>query len=506
VVIVWCACGVAFGGVEGLIPKPVKIEVREGSFVIGPETRIVIEDATKPSGEYLVEMLRKSTGLPLPIGEGSGKNSILLTLAGAKAELGAEGYELEVKSDGVVVRAPKGAGVFYGVQTFLQLLPPQAFSTNRVEGIEWKASCVKIEDKPRFGWRGLMLDTGHRFQKLSVVYRFIDLMAIHKFNVFHWHITDLGNWPLEIKGYPKLQEQNIRARGVRNYTQDQVRDVVKYAAARYITVVPEIDMPGHSGPAMVAYPELDCPGQPRGKTNRERRLPYCVGNEQTYEFLETVLTQVVDLFPSKIIHIGGDEVEKYRWLKCPVCLAKMKSENLKNEQELMSYFIKRIEKFIDSKGRRLIGWDEILEGGLAPRAMVMSWRGTVGGIKAAREGHDVVMAPTSHTYFDYAYKYTPLEKVYTFDPIPPELTPEEARHILGAQAQMWTDNNPSAQLIEAHVYPRACALIDLIWSDPRPRDWDEFVKRLEIHLERLKILNVQYSALETAPSASKPDK
>ena len=489
--------GVTCGGVDGLIPKPIKVEVWEGVFVIGPETRIMVEADTKLGGEYLAGMLRRSTGLPLPIGEGADRNSILLTLASAKAELGQEGYELEAKPDGVVIRAPAGAGAFYGVQTLLQLLSPQVYSTNKVLGVAWNVPCVKIEDKPRFSWRGLMLDSGHDYQNLSFIYRYIDLMALHKFNTFHWHITDYGNWPLEIKGYPKLQNPSTRRQGVRVgvYTQDQVREVVKYAAARYITIVPEIDMPGHSTPALLAYPELDCPGPSPIKS----KCPvwcYCVSNEKTYAFLETVLTQVLDLFPSKFIHIGGDECPKQHWKQCPSCQAKIKSENLNSEMELQSYFVKRIEKFLNARGRRLIGWDEILEGGLAPHAAVMSWRGMEGGIKAAKAGHDVVMAPNQFIYFDTFYKYLPLEKVYTFDPIPPQLTPEEAKHILGAEGQMWSDYRPKEELIEAHVYPRGCALIELIWSDPRPRDWDEFVKRLEIHLQRLKVLNVKYTPLK----------
>ena len=313
------------------------------------------------------------------------------------------------------------------MQTLRQLLPPQIYSREAVKDVVWKVPSVKIKDFPRFGWRGLMLDSGHDFQTLPFVYKFIDAMAMHKLNVLHWHLTDLGTWSIEIKKYPKLVDASTRGRGVKPgyYTQEQIRQVVKYAAERHITVVPEIEMPGHSVAALLAYPELNCP------LKGGQVWQYCAGNEKTFEFLENVLSEVIELFPSKFIHIGGDECPKDRWNQCPLCQARMKAEHLKNENELQSYFVKRIEKFLDGKGRRLIGWDEILEGGLAPKASVMSWRGMGGGIAAAKSGHDVVMAPTSHLYFDYPQ--TTVETVYSFEPIPKELTAEQARHVLGAR-------------------------------------------------------------------------
>ena len=271
------------------------------------------------------------------------------------------------------------------------------------------------------------------------------------------------------------------------YTQAQIRQVVQYAAQRHITVVPEIDMPGHSVPALLAYPELNCPLQGGSVWQ------YCVGNEKTFAFLEDVLSEVIELFPSKFIHIGGDECPKDRWKKCPLCQERLKAENLKDENELQSYFVKRIEKYLASKGRRLIGWDEILEGGLAPNASVMSWRGMGGGISAAKSGHDVVMAPTSHLYFDYPQ--TTVEQVYSFEPIPKELTAEQAGHVLGAQAQMWSDNHPSEENIELLVYPRACALAEVVWSPAATRNHDDFFQRLTYHQQRLAALGLHYGSL-----------
>ena len=482
------------------------MEPHAGSFVLSADSVIVTDAASQSTADQLAACLRPATGFTLKTAPGAGRagSTVVLSQDKALTKLGTEGYQLVVTPKTVSLSAATQAGLFYAVQTLRQLLPPEVFSPKVVKNIEWKAPCLKISDVPRFGWRGLMLDTGHDFQNFPFILHFIDMMALHKFNVLHWHITDLGTWPLEINGYPRLIDPSTRGnrmmgepkRGVKPgyYTQDQVRQVVRYAAERHITVMPEIDMPGHVPPALVAYPEFDCP-VPHKTWGQWDRWEYCVGNEKTYAFLQEVLSQVMELFPSKLIHIGGDECPKEHWKLCPVCQAKMKAENLKNEEELQSYFVKRIEAFLNSKGRQLIGWDEILEGGLAPNAAVMSWRGMDGGIAAAKADHDVVMAPYSHLYFDYPEDKTPLEKVYSFEPIPADLTAEQAKHILGAQAQMWTDNHPTEDEIEGLVYPRACAVSEVVWSPTVTRDYKSFIDRLTIHLRRLSVLGVHYRPL-----------
>jgi hexosaminidase len=485
-----------------IVPRPAKMEVTTGSFTLTPQTAIIADQPSMGTAHQLVDALTPATGFALKISAqtGDAKTSITLTEDATLSRLGKEGYQLTVTPQAIHISAATQAGLFYGIQTLRQLLPPQIFSATAVKDIAWTAPDVTIEDTPRFPWRGLMLDSGHDFQNKAFVLRFIDLMAIHKFNVFHWHLTDLGDWSIEIKSYPKLQDANTRGPGVKPgfYTQDEIREVIAYAAARHINIMPEVDMPGHSPPALLAYPELDCQTPEVDKNGHKTRpWQYCVGNEQTYKFLEAVLTQIADLFPSQYIHIGGDECPKTRWLACPLCAAKMQAEHLKTGDELQSYFIQRIEKFLQTKNRRLVGWDEILEGGLAPNATVMSWRGMRGGIAAAKAGHDVVMAPTEWTYFDYPK--TTLEKVYSFEPIPKELTPAEATHILGAQAQMWTDYHPSEQQIEGLVYPRAAALSEVVWSPAASRNYEAFVTRIRTHLQRLKELNVHYTPIP-APS------
>jgi hexosaminidase len=501
----WAAAATAAVQEPTLIPQPQNLTRLEGAFKLVPATRIYTDAASVDAGHLLAAKLRQSAGWPFRLGRKSAPDwaptgGILLTTRGADASLGAEGYELVARPNAVMVRAPAQAGLFYGLQTLLQLLPPEIFSTNVVRNLDWQIPCVRITDQPRFKWRGLMLDSGHDFQNKDFVKRYLDLMALHKFNLFHWHLTDLGTWSVAIKSYPKLLEPETRAPGVKPgyYTQDEIREVVRYAAARHITILPEIDMPGHESPALLAYPELDCPlphneaGWPYNTVANGKPRPweFCVGNEKTYVFLETVLSQMVELFPGPYIDIGGDECPKERWLHCPLCQAKMKQEQLATGEELQSYFIRRMEKFLQSKGRRLIGWDEILEGGLAPNATVMSWRGMGGGIAAAKAGHDVVMAPGEWTYFDNPK--TPLEKVYSFEPVPKELAAAPAAHVLGAEAEMWADLHPSEKEIEALVYPRATALAEVLWSPKEARNFDDFRRRLQTDNQRLDQFGVNY--------------
>lgn len=487
-----------------LIPEPVSVEYSDGYFVLTSDTLLVSDTASALTAKLLAACIRPATGFDPAIATSAGHNQPVIVLAEDKnlAELGPEGYRLEVTSERVSLSAPTQAGLFYAVQTLRQLLPPQVFSAQPIPDVEWRIPCVTITDTPRFAWRGLMLDTGHDYQRVSYIYRFIDLMALHKFNILHWHIVDLGTFPLEIMGYPKLQDSSTLGKRLRGepprgvkpgrYTQDEVREIVKYAAERHITVMPEIDMPGHSYPVLMAYPEYDCPVP--HQTWEWERWEYCAGNEKTYDFLQEILAQVIELFPSQFIHIGADECPKDHWKQCPICQAKMQAEGLQNEEELQSYFVRRIERFLNSKGRRLIGWDEILEGGIAPNAAVMAWRVEQGAATiAAQTGHDVVMALTSHLYFDYPETTTPIEKVYEFEPLPDGLTPEQARHILGAQAQLWSDNHPTEPEIDRLVYPRACAVAEVVWSPAAVRDYSSFSRRLTVHQQRLAMLGIDCS-------------
>jgi hexosaminidase len=365
------------------------------------------------------------------------------------------------------------------------------------------------------------LDVGRHFFDKEFVKRYIDLIALHKMNTFHIHLTDDQGWRIEIKKYPRLTEIGSKRKespmiGNRKkgdgtpyrgfFTQDDIREIVEYARKRYITVVPELEMPGHSLGALAAYPELSCTGGPHEVMTRWGVFEdvYCAGNDKVFEFMEDVLTEVIELFPGEYIHIGGDECPKARWEKCPKCQARIKKEGLKDEHELQSYFVKRIEKFLNSKGRRLIGWDEILEGGLAPNASVMSWRGTEGGIAAARSGHDVVMSPTTHCYFDYYQSknrkqepeaiggFLPLDIVYSFEPVPAELAPEQRKHVIGAQGNVWTEYIHTPSDVEYMALPRMCALAEVVWTPAELKDWDDFRDRLDRFAERLDAMGVNY--------------
>jgi hexosaminidase len=504
-----------------IVPKPVHVTTSNGFFEIKASTRILISQETRELGNYLHTLLQPATGYDLVVADAPAgrleQGAIYLTSSDDEPGLGEEGYELEVTPGNVVVRAPRPAGIFYGLQTLRQLLPAEIEALIRVDGIAWVVPAVAIRDQPRFSWRGLMLDVGRHMFPLDFIKRFLDQMAMHKMNVFHWHLTEDQGWRIEIKKYPKLTETGAwRAASPLPgemekpdgkpyggfYTQAQIREIVAYAASRFIKVVPEIEMPGHAVAALASYPELGCTGGPyavRTSWGIEKDI-FCAGKEKTFAFLEEVLSEVLALFPSEFIHIGGDESPKERWKACPECQATIKEHGLKDEEELQSYFVQCIEKYLNGKGRRMIGWDEILEGGLAPNATVMSWRGMQGGLAAVREGHDVVMTPTSHCYLDYPQTKdvdkslpgwmdtSPLEKVYAFEPVPESLSPEEAVHILGAQGNLWKEFVATPQRAEYQVYPRASALAEVMWSEAGRRNFPDFSKRLgkvTQHLEKM---------------------
>jgi len=512
-----------------IIPKPVKIEQGYDNFELTKKTRIIKSkhNYDKQVADYLLDILNSATGLELEHGEPFEEKYVIVFEYSAIEDLGDEGYVLEVNKNKILIKANESRGLFYGVQTLLQLMPPEIFSAEKTEKKKWLVPCCKIYDKPRFAWRGMHLDVSRHFFPKEFIKRYIDLIAMHKMNTFHWHLTDDNGWRIEIKEYPKLTEisawrvnrEDMPWREVTPpepgekatyggfYTQEEIKEIVAYASERQITIIPEIEMPGHTSEVFAAYPVLSCEGkklyvQPGSYWPNEDI--FCAGNDEVFSFIENVLDEVIELFPSKYIHIGGDEANKTKWEKCPKCQKRIKEEGLRNEDELQSYFIKRIEKYLNSKGRILIGWDEILEGGLAPEATVMSWRGMKGGIEATSQGHDVVMSPTTYCYFDY-YQANPdfepeaiggfltLKKVYSFDPVPEELNEVQSKHILGAQGNVWTEFIPTPEHAEYMAVPRMTALSEVLWNQPESKDWTCFQKRLKDQFKRFDFMNVNYS-------------
>lgn len=508
-----------------IIPKPVKLTQQNGSFALGKETRIFVDpknDELRQIGEYLARNIKDMTGVQPTVEqkapEKNSSNYLHLTLSAPTDTLGTEGYTLDVNSDKIVLAANQPNGVFLGTQTIRQLLPAQP-TTAPVT-----IPAVSIADKPRYEWRGMHLDVARHFFPVEFVKQYIDYLAMHKMNTFHWHLTEDQGWRIEIKKYPELTKvgawrdgtlighNNDKPHKFTNeryggyYTQEEIKEVVKYAQERYINVVPEIEMPGHAVAALTTYPALSCTGGPFSVEKRWGVFDdiFCAGNEQTFTFLEDVMTEVLALFPSKIVHIGGDEAPKTRWEECPKCQKRIADEGLKDEHELQSYFIQRMEKFLNAKGRTIIGWDEILEGGLAPNAYVMSWRGTEGGIAAAKQHHYVVMSPGSHVYFDH-YQGDPslepiaigglttLERVYSFEPTPAELSAEEKKYILGAQANVWTEYIPTTEHVEYMIMPRMSALSEVLWTPAAKKDWDDFQTRMQQQYKRFDHMGVNYA-------------
>jgi hexosaminidase len=497
----------------GIIPAPVSVKKAPGEFILSQETIIQADTPNNKAVQFFSSYLANNMAYNKQVALRNARvstTSIYLTSAGTE-NLPAEGYRLTITPQQITV-AGKGAGLFYGIQTLIQLIPLE-------RGATAKLPAVTIEDYPRFGYRGMMLDVCRHFFSVEFVKRYIDLMATYKLNTFHWHLTDDQGWRIEIKKYPKLtsvgstrkesvignykdrtplQYDGVPVSGY--YTQDQIRDVIKYAADRYITIVPEIEMPGHALAALAAYPELSCdPSQKyevSGKWGVFNNI-YCP-SEKTFSFLEDVLTEVIDLFPSKYIHIGGDEAPKDVWKQSKFCQDLIKRLKLKNEHGLQSYFIQRMEKFVNSKGRSIIGWDEILEGGLAPNATVMSWRGEEGGIQAAKESHDVIMTPSSQgLYFDHAQGKinqepvgiggnAPIQKTYAYNPTPAALTPAQQKYIKGVQANLWTEYITTETKIEYMVLPRMLALSEVAWTPTANKNYRDFSEaRLPQHLARL---------------------
>ncbi|MDP6635346.1 MAG: family 20 glycosylhydrolase [Phycisphaerae bacterium] len=506
----------AAGKTPSIVPQPQSIEMLAGqSFTLTGGTQLLYGDQkAKAPAEMLAAMLRPSSGFDLAVKSGAkaDKNAILLTTVGADAKLGSEGYELTVGSGGVVIKSPGAAGLFYGAQTVRQLLPVEIFSSKRSSAV-WVIPGVKISDKPSFAWRGIMLDVSRWFFDKEFVKRYLDMMAMHKLNVLHWHLIDDPGWRIEIKKYPKLTKIGaFRGEGKWRfggfYTQDDIREIVKYAADRHIEIVPEVELPAHTLSAIVAYPHLCCTGKQMTIPTRHAisRDLYCAGRDTTWTFLEDVMTEVCELFPGKFVHIGGDEARYDRWKACPHCQKKIKELGLKSEKELQGWMTRRIEKFLQTKGKQILGWDEILSCGISNSAGVMTWHRPKTASVGAKRGHPVVMALTGHCYFDAPESKLPgepyaaswiapisLKKAYQWNPVPAGLTGAAASNILGAQGCVWSDqllirarltNEKSRMLKQPEKYieyltlPRAAALAEVTWTPGDQRDWDKFSTRM----------------------------
>lgn len=506
-----------------IIPQPVKMQELSGHFTFDAGTTVKIKSSDAEEltalANYFRQYLNNRYGVDIPVNANRSK-SIELIIRKVRS-VGKEGYLLNVSATGISIVAPSKAGILLGMQSLFQLLPaPERLAVLNVPA-------VKIKDYPRFSWRGMHLDVSRHFFPVAFIKEYIDLLAYYKLNVFHWHLVDDQGWRIEIKKYPKLTEVGAwrvdhtdQVWGERPiaqpgetpsyggfYTQDEIRDIINYAALRNVTIVPEIEMPGHVASAIAAYPRLSCEQKPQlpltGGNYTGASSNYCAGDDSVFTFLEDVLSEVIALFPSTYIHIGGDEVDKSGWKKCVRCQTRMKLLDLKNEEELQSYFIKRIEKYLISRNRKMIGWDEILEGGLAPEATVMSWRGEAGGIEAAKMKHSVVMTPGTPLYFDH-YQAGPagepraiggfnsLKRVYSYDPIPEVLTKKQARYILGAQANVWTEYITSTRAVEYMVLPRMLALAETVWSPKEQRSWDSFNERLQQHFNLFEVSRFNY--------------
>ncbi len=517
-----------------IIPKPVVLVRHPGSFTLRPHTVIMTTPELKPLGQLLVSYLRPATGVDftlttgnqIPRAAGPSPSIILLGIDSLQGGHGPEGYSMDISSAEVAIQGATPAGVFYGIQSLRQLFSPDIFRRAPVGDVQWTIPCLSIVDYPRFGWRGMHLDVSRHFMPKEFVEKYIDLIALYKFNRFHWHLTDDQGWRIEIKRYPRLtsvggwRAQTLVGRepddtagakydSTRHggfYTQEDIREVVAYAAARYITVVPEIEMPGHSQAAISAYPELGSTGQPVKVKEDWGVSPWILApSDSSIAFMENVLTEVMQLFPSKWIHTGGDEAVKDQWKASPLAQQRIKALGLKNEDALQGWFTTQIDAFLHSHGRTLIGWDEILDGGLSPNAVVMSWRGIDGGIAAAQAGHDAVMAPGQYTYFDHYQSgdrdteplaiggFLPLDSVYAYNPVPKALTPDQAQHILGAQGQVWTEYIPDPKHVEYMAFPRVEALAEVLWDPQGTTNFQDFFNRLTaVDVHRLDALDVRY--------------
>ena len=508
----------------GLVPAPTHIEFADGELRLGDALGLDYN----PKDKNLKNIIRLTKSELSSIGysiidPGSDEAHTRLSInIDHHITQTPESYNLKIDPQGIDIIGSDYAGIFYGLQTLVQILETTKINNSTA------VTSVLIEDRPRFRWRGMLLDVGRHMFPADFIKRYIDIIAAHKMNVFHWHLTEDQGWRVPIKKYPKLKDiaawrKETLVGHYRDkphqfdgkpyggfYTEEEITDIIDYASDRSVTIVPEIEMPGHATAALSAYPQLSCTGGPHEAETiwGVHKEVYCAGNEETFDFLENVLEEVSQVFPGPYIHIGGDECPKTRWAECEKCQKRITDEGLKDEHELQSYFIKRIEKILEKFGKRLVGWDEILEGGLAPNAVVHSWRGMDGGIEAANAGHEVIMSPTTHAYFDYYQSedreneplaiggYLPLSKVYEFEPVPDKIDSDKRHLILGGQANLWTEYIPTAKQAEYMLLPRVCALAEAVWSPKNKKDYAGFIDRLGDHLKRLDRKNLNYRKLD----------
>lgn len=489
-----------------IIPRPESIEVKDGNILIDANLNVIIDKKNPklfPIEKYFSEkVLRKLNGSEdkaQAVGDSNFGKEIIFELDSTLGYLGDEGYKLDITENGIRSSAYQSNGLFHSIQTLRQLLPDDFESDSFIMADYIKLPFVSITDKPRFPWRGLLLDCCRHFMSVDFIKKYIDLLVYYKMNRFHWHLTEDQGWRIEIKKYPELTgisawrttEDDSSYGGF--YTQKEIKEIVKYASDRFITVIPEIEMPGHSRAALAAFPELSCTGDSLPVPNQWGVFKdvYCAGNENVFSFLENVLDEVVDLFPSEYIHIGGDEVPKDRWEECVKCQKRITDENLKDESELQSYFINRMNNYLTKKGKRIIGWDEILEGDITEDAIIQSWRGFEGALEAANTGRYSIVSPTSHAYFDYDVATTDLRKVYSFDPVHGDIPKDKKKYILGGECNMWTERAPQ-ELVDSKIFPRILAMSEVLWSLPENKNYEQFYTRVHNHYKILKSMDVSY--------------
>jgi len=499
-----------------IIPGPVLLKISTGKFILTEGTRIYSDKELLKVSEYLKNFLLPATGNNLIIKERKEKigndSSINLKLTDNEGKLGFEGYTIEISPKEINITAPYPVGIFYGIQTLRLLLPPEIENNAKVEGIEWQIACLKLEDFPRFSWRGYMLDEARHFHGKDVVKKMLDLMALLKLNKFHWHLTDDQGWRIEIKKYPKLIEIGSKREETQEgsrfskkrdglshsgyYTQEDIQEIIEYAKDRFIQIIPEIDIPGHTRAALASYPDLSCKGYPfRVSTHWGfHKDVMCVGKEEVFEFLQNVLKEIIDLFPANIIHIGGDEVLKERWKSCPDCQLRLKNEGLKNEKELQLYFTNRIIAFLTNLKQKTVIWNDALKKNLGGRPICQYWfRGKKEVLEYLKNGGDVIISDFKYTYLDHSYSFTPLKLAYKFDPIPKKLEEKYHKHVLGLEAPMWGEYTPNIKRLEWQTFPRLIVFAEIGWTPQLKKNFNSFKERLDTFLKRFDLLGINYA-------------